>query len=345
MPLRVGWEDEYALAYRTSAIAASDSETAGLFETGDFGIPGADKCGFLIDEHPNINAGIEVVTTDKTTGLSQKQTGASAVGIELMIARKLPVLSVGSMGVTMAKLDIMLWSLFQKGATETAVTFEKNFIPYVQGQAAPEMWLDISRNIGDPASATGYGHLLAGAIVTQVGISGAQGERYTMSIELQGRTFRSDYVHTATVFTVESAADYAFLDFVWTLAGSSAKFQSVELTIANNAVPYYYNELVPTGFSLGMLNTTGTCSLAMSTATIGDNTQIDNWVSGADLAIIGAANTTDVVIKINAHYTGAEVDPAETELLLNLPYEGAYDGTNHSIEIDVESTIERTIPA
>lgn len=347
--IRVPWEDQYALSYQTTAIGTNDAATSGVFAATNDGIAGigpAGKCGLLIDEHPSINAGVEVNTVEKATGLAEPKTGASAIGVELNLSKKAPTFSIGSMGLTPEKAEIFLWSLFQKGASESGTgPFAKNYIPYVQGQSEPEVYLEISRSIGDPASATGYGHCLFGAIVTSFGISGSQGERFSCSAELMGRTFRDDYVHTASVFDVEATVDHAFLDYSWTIAGSAASLQSIDLTIVNNAVAAFYNSLVPTAYTLHRLAATGTLALAMSTTTIGDSIQIDNWIAGTDVLIVGTGPTSAIVWTINARYTGAEVDPAEVELLLNLPYEGIYDGTNHAIEVDVSSAIERSIPA
>lgn len=350
MPVRVKWEDQYALSYDTSAISAHDSATSGLFAATNDGIAGispAGKCGFLLDDdHPSIDPGVSIETTRKTTGLSELSTGASAIGKELALTKKLPVFSPGAFGITPEKVEVLLWSLFQKGASESGSgPYVKNFIPYVQGQSEPEMFLSISRNIGDPSSATGYGHLLTGAIVSSFNVSGSQGARFIGGVEIQGRTFRKDYIHTSSVFDSEDTVDHVFLDYTWTLGGTTAKLQSFDLTIVNNVVPAYYGSLVPTGFTLHDIGVTGTFALAMSTTTLGDNTQIDNFVAGTDLLLVGTHSASAIVWSINMHYTGAAVDPAEVELLLNLPYEGVSDGTNHAIEIDVSSSIERSIPA
>lgn len=348
--IRVPWEDQYGLSYRTTAIGASDAETSGLFEATNDGIAAINpsgECGLLIDEHPSISPGVEVNTVEKTTGLAQPQTGASAIGVELHIARKTPTFSIGAMGLTPEKAEVFLWSLFQKGATETAVTFEKNYVPYSQGESGPEMYLDISRSIGDPASVTGYGQCIFGAIVTSFGVSGSQGERFSCTAEIMGRTYRDDYIHTASVLTSEDTVDHVFLDYAWTIDGTAASLQSFDMTIINNAVAAHYNSLIPTNYTLHRMAVTGNFALAMSTTTIGDYVQVDNFVAGDDVLIVGTHSSSDIIWSTNARYTGAEVDPAEVELLLNLPYEGVYDGTNQSIEVDIDFTgqFERSIPA
>jgi hypothetical protein len=334
------------MSFRTTAIDTPDSATTGLFAATNDGPGGAGKCGLILDDHPNISAGIEIVTTEKTTGLSEVRTGSAAIGQELTLTKKQPMLSLGSFGLTPEKAEIFLWSLLQKGASESGTTsYTKVYVPYVQGQPDPEMWIDVSRSIGDPASVTGYGHVLTGAICTSFGVSGSQGERLIAKAELTGRSFRTNYVHAASVFTPEDTADHVFLDYAWTLGGTTARLQSFDFTITNGATPLFYNSLVPTGFTLHRLSVTGTFSLAMSTTTLGDNAQIDNWVSGADLLLTGTHSGSAIIFSFNTHYTGAEVDAAETEHLLNLPFEGASDGTNHVLNITVVSANELSIPA
>jgi hypothetical protein len=342
MPLRVAWEDKYCIACNSTLISTNDSTTSIFAGTKGIGLT---TNGLLLDEHPSINPGIEITTTPKTTGLAELSTGASAIGKELTLVRKRPAFSTGAMGLTQNKMTVFGWSLFQKGVTEGAAsTYTKTMIPYVAGQPDCEMWLEIGRSIGDPASATGYGHVLTGCICTSMAISGSQGERFTMNCELMGRTFRDNYIHTASNFTPETAADHVFLNYSWTLGGTAANLQSVNFTITNNATALGYNSLVPTAYSLGRIGVSGEFSLAMSTATIGDNAQIDNWVSGTDLILVGTYTAT-TIFSINMHYTGASVDPAETELLLSLPFEGIYDGTNHAIQITNTDSINYSIPA
>lgn len=350
MPTRTMWEDLYFVALGVAAADdpsdtyANGTATAGLY-AGTRGIASEVTNGILLNDRPMHNPGIEFLTTEKTTGLAQPQTGASGVGVERQIVKKMPTISLGSMGLTPEKLYFFGWGLFQQGVTEGITpNFTKTMIPYVTGSPDCEVWLSFGRSYGDPTDGTAYS--MSGAICTQIGISGAIGEQMILSAELVGSTFLTTYNHTASNSTVETTNDFLFTDFVWTFAGTSANVQSFDVQINNNATQTFYNSLVVKSHILQKMTVSGNISLAMSTTTLGDSIQLDNYIAGTDVLLVGTAGsgTKAIVITCNALYTGGEVDPAETELLMNLPFEGVYDGTNHAIQLAVSDGISRSIP-
>lgn len=337
MTVRVGWEDKYCIFYQNSGIDNNDDDATGVFVGAD-GLLAATN-GILLDEHPMINPGVEHINTDKATGLAEMRSGA---GYEFIVGRKIPAVSIGAMGLTEYKLAIFAWLLFQKGSTENGTTpFAKNYVVPVAGNAECEVWCSFGRSVG--AGTDGKSYALHGGIATQLGISGAEGERMVLSAEIVGRNFVDTYDHTASNFTPEGVADHMFFNYTWTLGGTALTgLQSFDCTIANNAATRLYGSQVPGSFALGKFGTTGTFKLAMSNATVGDNTQLDNFIAGTIKQLIGTY-TDKIVIRVNCHYTGAEIDPAE-ELMMSLPYEAVNDGSNDSILLTVTDSIDRGIP-
>lgn len=344
MTVRGGWENQFVFMIHTTSISENDAATNGLFVVGndDQTTFKTGNNGMLVDENASILSGVEHTKVEKSTGIAQPRTGT---GFEYSTPKKTPTFSVGSMAMNKYHMALFCWLLFQKGATEAAVTFEKACIPpSAEGGADPEVWCGISRIIGDGTAA--IGHSLVGGIIHTLGVSMSQGERVNLSIDGYGRTFKKNYNHTASAVGSTGLADLMFWDFAWTLAGTSLTgLESIDVSINNNCGIKHYQSQVPSSYVLGRFDTTGTFRLAMSNATVGENAQLDNFIEGTDVLLVGTAATPGITISINARYNGdPNLDPAE-EMMYDLSFEGAYDGTNQSIEIEVDDGIERGVPA
>ena len=106
-----------------------------------------------------------------------------------------------------------------------------------------------------------------------------------------------------------------------------------DLTISNNATSVYYDAVTPEKYVLGDLTVEGNIYVPWSAATVGANTQLDNFVNGTDTLLkiwwgtYAGATEGDVSLQVNMRYTGAEVG-GEPETELALPFVHAYDGTN-----------------
>lgn len=344
MTVRGGWENQFVLMIHTTSISENDSATSGLFVVGnDYQKTfKTGNNGMLVDENANILPGVEHLKIEKSTGIAQPRTGT---GFEYATPKKTPTFSIGAMSMNKYHMALFCWLLFQKGVIEAAVTFEKTCIPpSAEGGADPEVWCALSRVIGDGTAA--IGHSIVGGIIHTLGISMSQGERVNVSLDGYGRTFQSTYNHTATIVGSTGLADIMFWDFSWTLAATPLTgLESIDISINNNIGVKHYQSQVPSSYVLGRFDTTGTFRLAMSNATVGENTQLDNFIAGTDVVLVGTASTPGITISINARYNGdPNLDPAE-EMMYDLSFEGAYDGTNQSIEIEVADGQERGVPA
>lgn len=345
MTVRGGWENQFVFQIDTTSMSANDDAATGLYVVGnDEAVTfKSGNNGFLVDDDASIMSGAEHPKIDKTTGLSQPRTGT---GFEYATPKKLPTFSVGACAMNSYHMALFVWSLLQKGCSEAGGTpWMKTCIPYVsEGGADPEMWLSMSRVIGDGSAA--IGHSLTGGIIHTLGITMTQGERVTISLDGYGRTFVTNYDHSSTIVGSTGLADVMFWDFSWTLAGTPLTvLESFEVSVNNNAAPKHYQSQTPSSYVLGKLDVTGSIKLGMSNATVGENTQIDNFISGTDVVIVGTASTPGpIVISTNARYNGdPNIDPAE-EMMIDASFEGAYDGTYHSIDFQITDTLQRTIP-
>ena len=349
MAVRTGWEDRYCLSYQKTSFATNGTWTA--TDKGIGAIDASAKCGLMLSNHPNIDGGKSVDFAQKTTGLAQNKY-SSTNSEEYVDGKRTPKVAL-EMGINPKRLGVFLWLLFQGGSSQGVTTppaTQKNFVVPVAGSSQTEVWAAVGRAIGSGTGADG--HAIYGCVAQQVTLSGAAGERCKMAVDLLGRAIATNVNHTASVFTVESAATDAELlywDFTtMSLGGTTVTtgLESWSLTMNNNIAAKNYAQQAVSNFTMGRFTTSGSIKLAMSTTTAGDNAQIDAFVAGTQKILILSKGTTgtDGYINISANclYTGATVDPAE-ELMLDLPFDCAYDGTNQSIAIDVCDNINRTI--
>jgi hypothetical protein len=212
-----------------------------------------------------------------------------------------------------------------------------------------EIYCSIGRSFGDGSAANG--HAIHGAIATQLNFSGNSGERIILAAEMAGRNFTDLYDHSATTasnFVPEGVADHMFYDYAWTLdSGAGANSIDLEgfgIQVVNNASPRFYDNQVVQKFIMGMMDTTGNFKISRATTTEGGNSPLDDFIAGTDVLFEGTHVSSKVILTVNAHYTGAPIDPAEEELFLDLAFEGVNDGTNKSITIVAADGIERSIP-
>lgn len=346
--IRTSYEDLYYLSYQTTSIS-----TAGTFTATDDGISAlgpSGQCGLLLTDHPDLMPGKVQDYADKTTGLAQRRydTGNQ---YEYTDGRRTPTVSL-NMGLNAYRLKILGWLLGQQGATET--TNEVVVIPPVAGGAAMEVWASIGRSFGDP-SGLAVGHAIHGCICNQLQITGNAGERCNIIAQMSGRSMVTNFDHTNSVATIETAGENMFFDFDFSFATNDIGdyMEGFDITINNNAVARHYGSQTPSHYVMGKWETTGTVRFAMSAegTTIGDNNQIDNFIGGTDVlldiehASISSGTNGYIRIRTNMLYSGdPSLDPAE-ELTWNCPFEGVYDGTNQSIALTANNGRSDSIPA
>ena len=190
------------------------------------------------------------------------------------------------------------------------------------------------------------GYSMTGAICNSLAIAGEEGGRMVLTTDLMGHSYVTNYDHdaaTATDFTVTDIADELFFNYTFTMDDNAVSLKAFDVTIANNAVANFYANQLPLSYTLGLFNVTGNIRMSMADATVGDNAQINNFIAGTDVKLIGTY-TSNNIITVNMKYNGPpDLDPAE-ETILALPYNGVYDGTLNAIKIDASDSINRSIP-
>lgn len=344
--VRTGWEDFFYLSYQ---VAASIPST-GTWGVADNGIaakgPSAGKCGLLLNNHPSFDIGKAIDFQEKTTGMAQNRQDAGLL-YEYTPGKAAPKVQL-EMGMTDQRLAILCWLLFQKGASEHATNGDKTFVVPTSGKSGCSVYAAIGRSLG--LKTTAYGQAMYGAIVNQLQISAVPGERVKLTADFIGKIFATNIDHTNSDAGIETDGEELFSGLTWTVQGASVTsyLESFDLTINNNAAMRFAAQLSPSMFILQRFAINGTIKLAMSADTgTGDNSQIDRFVAGTPTALRGlkgaSASANYFSITVNALYTGSSVDPAE-ELLLNLPYDGVYDGSTSAVSIIVNDGIDRDIP-
>ena len=339
---RAGWEHKYCLSWQKAAITTDASATTGVYTSGDTGIftaPAGGKCGIILDNKPTIDPGVEHINTPKANGISQEYNLA---GRDYVVGKKMPTVQL-VMGMNKFNSAVFSFLLFQQGITEAVGSpFLVTGIPPVAGKSDEIYWANFGMATG--AGTSGDGYSMTGAICNSLAIAGEEGGRMVLTADLMGHTFVTTYDHTATDFTVTDVADELFFNYAFTFAGTSASVKAFDVTIINNSTANFYTNQIPQSYSMGIYNVTGNIRMSMADATIGDNVQIENFINGTDVLIVGTY-TANNIISINAKYNGPpDLDPAE-ETILALPFNGVFDGTNNAAKIEASSGVDRVLTA
>ena len=338
---RAGWESRYGFSYQTVGIASGVSATSGLYiatANSLFTLAGGD-CGLVLDNKPSIDPGVEHINTPKASGLSQEN---AVVGRDFIVGKKMPTVQLVQ-GYNKYVSAIYFWLLLQKGVSEGgAAGYIKTAIPYASGNSGCEVYANISQIMDAGTSGTSYS--MTGAICNSIQITGEEGGRMVITSDWMGHSYIDTYDHSASDLAVVDVNDELFFNYGFTLDGTTISLKSFDVTVINNAVANFYTEQLPQSYSLGMVGVSGNIKMSMADATIGDNAQIDNFIAGTDILLVGTY-TSNNILSTNMKYNGPpNLDPAE-ETLLELAYTGVYDGTNNAIEITATDAILRNIPA
>lgn len=331
--VRTNWEDRYLLAYGDNTITQ-----VGDFSVTGLGIPAAvGVLGVDLNDHPSLSPGYERTAMDKANGLAEAKTTDYTEG------RTSPSVNL-TMGLTEEKLIGFSWLLFQQGTLQGTTLLNVAMVPPVTGESAMDIYCSIARGMGNYITDT-ENQALHGVMCSSLGLTFTAGERVTMTADMLAQlhvTTLDLSGATSAIAAQEATTDTLMYDYTFTLGGDdiSDHLESCDFTVTNNASQRHYGQLFPSNIIMGKMNTTGNFKIAMSadSAGAGDNNLYDEVVSGAITVFNIAKGTTDTAgytsISLNTIYTGAEVDPAE-ELMLDIPFECARDGSNGSISMAV----------
>lgn len=333
MTMRAPYQDIYLITTNETSIGTSqdfDGAEIGL-STGVFNL--------VPTNHPNLLSGQQISDVPKATGLSQRRTGA---GYEYNQTIKNPSVSGLTVEMTTKNLGLFLWLLFQQGVSQGAAAYyKKTAIPYTDSDC--EVWASIARVL----DASTESHQIDGAIISSMTISGSAGGVLTISADFIGATFSSAKDLDTIATAIPAEAPFLFQDGTITMATEAVKLDSFTITINNNAERRHYDSATAQKIVLGKLDVTGTIAIPWAQTNQSKNAQLANFVAGTDVLLSmtwGTASSNEVVIKSNMRYTGdPDILTDSSELMLSLPFVGAYDGTNHAIEITCEDSVNRGI--
>ena len=342
MPLRVNWEELYGLQLQTTSISTAEDfkvlDSIGIGADSIFGLP-------ITNPGVNFDPGQQIIDQKKATGVSYRRTGT---GYEFQQAHRIPVTTY-EWDANVYNLAGPLWLLFQGGASEGDLSpFTKTYVPYVT--PACEVWSSLLRKM---SASSADSHAMHGVIVRSITLSAEVGGPLKASAEFIGY----DWTREFNFASAPSVLNFdAHAPVLWKDAGNVAglyvattetHLRGFEITITNNAVPIYYDDVKPTKFALGDFDVTGKITVPWDATTVGGNSQLANFVSGENVLLhiwwgtFASSTEADISIKTNMHYTGAEVGGDE-ETGTTLPFVHAYDGANN-FEMKVSDDYEMEI--
>lgn len=362
MSQRQTWEDLYGIrAYITGTLADggvgadvasvwnSATVTVGNFivDHGDGDHIGIDLNKFAIPllNHPTFSPGQEIINNRKAVGTSYRRTGAC---LEYQMGYRMPTVTY-ECDATYKILALFFQLLFQGGASEAATTpFLKTYVPYAEGDSDIVACAALIRQM---SAAAADSHVIGGAIVRSLTITAEEGQPLKASAEFVGYNMVSNYdfsSESTNILEFDSTACLMYSNATIKLATTEVNLPGFTFTITNNAIPKYYNSNHINKFVLGDFTCTGSFQVPYAALTVGDNTQITNFINGTDVLLqIYWGNETpsatgDVKFELNARYTDATME-GDDEILTTLPFECAHDGTNNAIRCYVADAVDRGI--
>jgi hypothetical protein len=317
------------------------------FGTGAIGVASNDYCWPLTNQ-PHYDPGQTIIDARKAIGLAVRRTGS---GYEFQQGVKQPTTS-WEFDANAYNLAFPLWMLFQKGTTEGTGTdeFTKTYnSPTCTEGVEVERFANVLKRMQCGSSSTAQ--RIKGAIVRSITLTAESNTPLKAVIEWVGADLETDYNAGSTTLQFDTNDP-----LIWgastagaTVAGTATNIDSWSITVSNNAVQKNYESNTVQKHILMDFTVEGTVKIPWGAATVGGKEQIDNFMNGTDVALNfywGAsatpASSGEISIKTNARYTGVDMS-YDDEVALDLPFIGAYDGTNAAIEVVLLDGLDRGI--
>lgn len=328
-----------------ASVWNSATVTTGNFISGAIGVD-TSKYGIPLTNFPVFDSGTGVINQRKAVGTAYRQTSSGGC-LEYQMGARTPQATY-ECDATYKIMALFFQLLFQGGASEAATTpFLKTYIPYAEGDADVVACAALIRQM---SAQSANSHVIGGAIIRSLSITGEEGQPIKLSAEFTGYNMVSDYDFSSeeNILEFDTTSCLMFQNLSVKLAGTAVNISKFDLTISNNAVPKYYNTNAVTKYVLGDFTATGNIVVPWAALTVGGNAQIDNFSGGTDCLLQfywgneTPSATGDVKLEVNARYTGAEVS-GDDEIVTVLPFEGAHDGTNNAIRAYVADAVDRGI--
>lgn len=266
MSQRSIWLDKYGLGYQ-STITGAVSASAGIF----------------IQQHPSINARIQVYTPEKAKG-----TAASSFNYETENSTRSPVLSIPTR-ISPKEIYPFLRLFFQKGSLQdSSVNTKKWFYPYSyksEGESC-EIWATIVR--ATASSGDSNSHRMTGAICRSFSINPSGTDYINLTANLIGRDLEIDHECSGDTFTIPADAPFLWRNAVTKIGNSydaqeTLDLREFSLTCNNNAVPRFYNNEKVKHFNLQKITGMGTLTIPWENSTTSylDNQTIEDYLNGS----------------------------------------------------------------
>lgn len=353
------WADEYGirLYYDStppiSLAAAGVGANATVFNTatadadafendGSMGVD-VNLYGMQLTNHPDLMIDLNVINQRKAMGTSYRNT---TTGGEYQQGNYTPT-STWEFDATKKNLAVFLWLLFQEGMTEGADPFLKTYVPYAEGTEEVTVAAALIRKL---SGSEALSHVFGGCIVKSLTITGDEGQPIKCSAELIGYNGVTDFDFDADVNIIEydNTAPLMFSDLTVKLATTAVNIPKFNFTITNNATQKFYDTQHPVKYVLNDFTVEGSITIPWAATTVGGNAQLNNFIAGTDALLQlywgneSPSADGDVKFEINCRYTGAPLG-GDDEIVSELSFDGAYDGTYQAIRVYVCDDIERKV--
>lgn len=344
MALHAPWEKRFISGYQTTSI-----DTAVTFDASVKSIV-TGKPLLKVTNDPTITPGFETVEQNKATGLPVPLLSAGGGEIQIGVGR--PTVPI-EMDANANNLAMLLWLLFQKGASEGGVTpFVKTYAKYANAEA--EVWASVAEVLSTSVAAEN--RILNGGIVSSLTVasdSGSQSVKVTADIMGGGTTgFAATYDASAAVLTDPAIAVLLFKNMTCEIDDLAVNLDSFTFTITNNLATKPYNTQFTKKHILNRLDITGEIVLPKDSgqASLDDNAMLTKFINLTDFKLelfwgnSPATTDGDVAFQFNCVATDNEEIDSDGEIANRIPFRNVRDDSGNDVSISLADAIDRAIP-
>ena len=217
----------------SASVWNSATVTTGNFVAGAIGVD-TSKYGIPLTNFPVFDSGTAIINTRKAVGTSYRQTGTGC--LEYQMGARTPQTTY-ECDATYKIMALFCQLLFQGGASEAATTpFLKTYIPYAEGDADVVACAALIRKM---SGQTANSHVIGGAIIRSLSISGEEGQPIKLSAEFTGYNmgFDYDYSSEANILEFDTTARLMFHRHECKSYRNTVTTSNFDLFYFKNAVP------------------------------------------------------------------------------------------------------------
>lgn len=344
MAIVAPWQQRYLLALNvTSITTVPDFATAGVLAEAS-GLPLLKATNFPFDLDP----GLQFIDQRKSIGQSTRHIGANNTRSEFQAGATIPVCTF-EMDATANILALLLWSVFQTGASEAVGTpFLKTYVPYTVPTV--EVWATIADMLS--ASVAGENQAIHGAVVRSITVSGDMtSQSIKLSVEMVGGSHVVTLDLSSAILTDPNIAVLLFKNMDVEINAASVNISAFSFTITNGLASPTYHQGTPFKHALGDLNVEGEFTIPRDSndSSSDDNAQVTDFLALTDFTLeffwgqSPAVADQEIAFQFNGLRTSFPGRVADQELGSTVAFMNADDDTN-DISITLADAIDRTIP-